>query len=824
MADMRSRFMTLGIINAAEVDDDDNEEDEDLRRALAASVAEQPPRARVDGAQAHEDAELNAALLASLERQPSVDAAGRDDIAQAIAESLTLSTLDQYSQQEAVAASLSLTTLDPYSQQEALLRQFNQARPPSPPRPVVEWEEEEQLRRALEASLRDASSTPPPMAPHASLSQIPLTAFVAPPAASSSSAVPAVPDPNPWGSDPPFDADERGAEHLHAQWESDPPLDADEREARRLQALFDAEQREAEHLHAQRREAEQREANALAVRFQQEELMRLREVERVRAEALESERRAEHVRKLARQAEEAAQRRGEHLHARLAEEAAIKEAAQRAEAAQRRDEHLHAQRAEAAAARELDEAAVQRRGEHLHAQRRGELDEAAELRRQVQVREEAEAARTARAAAAAAIKAEAAAVAATRAAKAREALELQAQIAEERRRGEHLHAALELQAQIAEERRQHAGAHHGVDERRQHVQLYGKGSPGPSTLPRPESTLPSAGPSTLPMTTMAFDWSAVAPAPSATAAPGGAGIGRGARGGSLSGGSHGGGGGGRGFGRGAVGMQVLTTAPRLGFGRGAVGGTGAAETTISDEVLARSLHQEEVQRISGHRAGAHPAAAAATAATPVVCERAPAGPALPSKRTIVVVIDGMNVGRNRSTVDPEYEDLTSPKRIAFDEVRARAGDRSPPLLALGVIAAIAAVLKANDSKEARAAGVEYLPMAFLVEWVRDGGRTGALKAFNAERLDAWQHYITFTPPRRDDDDAQIVWAKLQLRLGHECYVVTNDNWDDHRRSGKITHEWFAQHVVPYMWIGRSGALQLTPPDGVRLPGLCDVDD
>ena len=38
----------------------------------------------------------------------------------------------------------------------------------------------------------------------------------------------------------------------------------------------------------------------------------------------------------------------------------------------------------------------------------------------------------------------------------------------------------------------------------------------------------------------------------------------------------------------------------------------------------------------------------------------------------------------------------------------------------------------------RGQSVEYLPMAFLVEWVRDGGRTGALKAFNAERLDAWQ--------------------------------------------------------------------------------------
>ena len=748
-------------IIAAEVDDDANDEDEDLRRALAASVAEPPPCARVDGAQAHEDADLNAALLASLERQPSVDVAGRDDIAQAIAESLTLSTLDQYSQQEAVAASLSLTTLDPYSQQEALLRQFNQARSPSPPRPVAEWEEEEQLRRALEASLRDASSTPPPMAPHALLSQIPH-------AASSTSAAPAVPDLHSWGSDPPVDADERGAEHLHAQWESDPSLDLDEREARRLQreaehlhaqwesdpsldlderearrlqALFDAEQREAEHLHAQRREAEQREADALAFRYQQEqreaehlhaqqreadalafryqqeELVRLREVERVRAEALENERRAKHVRKLARQAEEAALRRGEHLHARQAEEAA-----------QRRGEHSHArqaeeaaikeaaQRAEAAAARALDEAAVLRRGEHLHAR---QAEEAAVLRRQVQAREEAEAARTARAAAAAATKAEAAAAAATRAAEAREALELQAQIAEEWRRGEHLHAALELQAQMH-------------DERRQNARLHGKGSHGPSTLPNAgpstlfsagPSTLPNAGPSTLPMATMAFDWSAVAPAPSAAAAPGGAGIGRGARGGarggSHSGRSDGGGGGGR------------------GFSRGSVVATGTAGTTISDEELARSLHQEEVQRITSHRA-AVPPAAATTSATPVVNERAQAGPARPTKRTIVVVIDGMNVGRNRSTVDPEYEDLTNPKRIAFDEVRARAGERSPPLLALGVIAAIAAVLKANDSKEARAASVEYLPMAFLVEWVRDGGRTGALKAFNAERLDAWQ--------------------------------------------------------------------------------------
>ena len=92
----------------------------------------------------------------------------------------------------------------------------------------------------------------------------------------------------------------------------------------------------------------------------------------------------------------------------------------------------------------------------------------------------------------------------------------------------------------------------------------------------------------------------------------------------------------------------------------------------------------------------------------------PPPPPPPSeKRKIYVAIDGMNVGRNRSTFDPEYVDETNPKRKAFDEVRARAKETSPPLLALGVIKAIETVLGANESKEARAAGVEYLPMALV---------------------------------------------------------------------------------------------------------------
>jgi predicted RNA-binding protein YlqC (UPF0109 family) len=217
----------------------------------------------------------------------------------------------------------------------------------------------------------------------------------------------------------------------------------------------------------------------------------------------------------------------------------------------------------------------------------------------------------------------------------------------------------------------------------------------------------------------------------------------------------------------------------------------------------------------------------------VTATNAPIAPDPNQKRTIYVAIDGMNVGRNRSTFDPEYVDETNPKRKAFDEVRARAKEKSHPLLALGVIEAIKTVLKANDSKEARAASVEYVPMAFLVEWVRDGGKSGALKAFNAEQLDDWDSHITFTPSRRNDDDALINFAKGKLGQGHECYLVTNDNFKDHinqgkkgkkGKKGKITDEWFKQHVVGYMWLGRGGELQLMPDaklEGV-LPGLCEL--
>jgi len=217
---------------------------------------------------------------------------------------------------------------------------------------------------------------------------------------------------------------------------------------------------------------------------------------------------------------------------------------------------------------------------------------------------------------------------------------------------------------------------------------------------------------------------------------------------------------------------------------------------------------------SSFRRGSTRPLAAAAYAQPLAAPGAPDAP----RREIVVVIDGMNVGRNLNCYDPEYHQ-PGPKRRDFEEMRRQNKATEPPLLAFGVLAAIDCFLQANDSTEARAAHVEYKPMAFLVQWVRDGGRTGHLMAFNAEKLEPYADYISFTPPRRDDDEAQIRYAKSELASGREVYVVTNDNWDDHKRNGKITQRWFAEHVIPFSWIGRTNKLLLTPPDGIDLPGL-----
>ena len=79
-------------------------------------------------------------------------------------------------------------------------------------------------------------------------------------------------------------------------------------------------------------------------------------------------------------------------------------------------------------------------------------------------------------------------------------------------------------------------------------------------------------------------------------------------------------------------------------------------------------------------------------------------------------------------------------------------------------------------------------------------RCEALRAFGWEHLEHWNAYISWTPPRRDDDKPQIHHAKQIIEAGRECLVVTNDNYMDHIREGEITQDWFDRHVVSYLWL------------------------
>ena len=112
-------------------------------------------------------------------------------------------------------------------------------------------------------------------------------------------------------------------------------------------------------------------------------------------------------------------------------------------------------------------------------------------------------------------------------------------------------------------------------------------------------------------------------------------------------------------------------------------------------------------------------------------------------------------------------------------------------------------------------------MAFLPEWVCDGGRSGSRGAFGAAQLKPYMQYVTMTPSRRNDDYPQIQWVKLQLQMGGDCFLLTNDNFIDHIKAGLITQSWFDAHVLSYMWVGRTNTLLVNPPHSraADLPGV-----
>ena len=67
-----------------------------------------------------------------------------------------------------------------------------------------------------------------------------------------------------------------------------------------------------------------------------------------------------------------------------------------------------------------------------------------------------------------------------------------------------------------------------------------------------------------------------------------------------------------------------------------------------------------------------------------------------------------------------------------------------------------------------------------------------------QNVDALRSYveastISFTPARADDDDFMLAYARDRPSV----QIVTNDHFEDHVRSGRITDEWRRTHLVKY---------------------------
>ena len=221
-----------------------------------------------------------------------------------------------------------------------------------------------------------------------------------------------------------------------------------------------------------------------------------------------------------------------------------------------------------------------------------------------------------------------------------------------------------------------------------------------------------------------------------------------------------------------------------------------------DLQLARQLHSIELERLNG-------------GATARAIDPQPAGAPV-SSRNAVIVIDGMNVMRNKGVIDTAYHGEAG---RAYDALRA-----ADLTLANQKVAHAVALVAAIE--HIRKAGFDAL--AFVPDWVIDGGRANNRHAFGHQLL---QQYIdtgvlSTTPARCDDDKFVLKYAMAQqFRSGRHHYVLTNDNFRDHVANGKVTKAWVDSSVLKFSFVHppgeqRNALLVVLPDEGEhQLDGL-----
>ena len=183
------------------------------------------------------------------------------------------------------------------------------------------------------------------------------------------------------------------------------------------------------------------------------------------------------------------------------------------------------------------------------------------------------------------------------------------------------------------------------------------------------------------------------------------------------------------------------------------------------------------------------------------------------KRQIKILIDGANVGRSRY-YDAEY---TGEARREFDLRREAAGVYCKPIRANAILSVFRHIMRANENN----LSVEYIPMVFVADHVLNGGRNGAMAAFAAHKLrtDEMKAFVTTTPSGRDDDVIQLSYLIRENERGRLTYIVSQDLFMDHVRSGLISAELLDSRLLSFAFLADSREVIIATPVGEDLPGL-----
>ena len=80
-------------------------------------------------------------------------------------------------------------------------------------------------------------------------------------------------------------------------------------------------------------------------------------------------------------------------------------------------------------------------------------------------------------------------------------------------------------------------------------------------------------------------------------------------------------------------------------------------------------------------------------------------------------------------------------------------------------------------------------------------------------------YVTAVPSGRDDDVAQLTYLKRENDSGRPTFIVSNDLFTEHVKSGLVTAEMLKRRLISFTFLGDTSNVLLIKPDCEELAEL-----